>query len=98
MRSRLQLDRSALYTGAIVATGALVIARSLLALYTQPISSAWLAIAALTLICSSAAIRVPTVPATISASETFLISSMLLFGTPAGAVTAALDTLVVSFW
>jgi putative nucleotidyltransferase with HDIG domain len=37
-------------------------------------------------------------PATVSVSETFVFTSVLLFGTSAGTLTVALDALVISFW
>ena len=37
-------------------------------------------------------------PATISVSETFVFTSVLLFGSAAGTLTVALDALVISFW
>jgi putative nucleotidyltransferase with HDIG domain len=58
----------------------------------------WLALAALTLLSGSITVKVPTVPATISVSETFVFTSVLLFGPAAGTLTVALDGLVISFW
>ena len=43
-------------------------------------------------------VRLPSVPATISVSETFVFTSALLFGPAAGTVTVALDALVISLW
>ena len=43
-------------------------------------------------------VRLPSVPATISISETFVFTSILLFGAGAGTLTVALDSLVISFW
>jgi putative nucleotidyltransferase with HDIG domain len=50
------------------------------------------------LLSGSFTVKVPSVPATISVSETFVFSCALLFGTPAATITVALDALVMSLW
>ena len=67
-------------------------------LQVQPVSYQWLILAALTLASGSAAVKVPSIPATVSVSETFVFTAVLLFGTAAGTLTVALDSLVISFW
>jgi putative nucleotidyltransferase with HDIG domain len=52
----------------------------------------------LTLISGSATVKLPSVPATISISETFVFTAVLLFGPAAGTLTVALDALVISIW
>jgi putative nucleotidyltransferase with HDIG domain len=42
-------------------------------------------------------VKLPSVPATISISETFVFASALLFGPAAGTLTVALDALVISY-
>ena len=37
-------------------------------------------------------------PAVVSVSETFVFTSVLLFGSAAGTLTVALDALIISFW
>ena len=50
------------------------------------------------LVSGSATIKLPSLPATISVSETFVFTSVLLFGPAAGTMTVALDALVISLW
>ena len=52
----------------------------------------------LTLVSGSATVKLPSLPATVSVSETFVFTSVLLFGPAAGTLTVALDALVISFW
>jgi putative nucleotidyltransferase with HDIG domain len=67
-------------------------------LYVHPVGWNWLVLAVLTLISGSATVKLPSVPATISISETFVFTSVLLFGPAAGTLTVALDALVISLW
>lgn len=86
------------YVGAVALIGLCAIAQSIYALHVNPIGWNWFVLAVLTLISGSATIKLPSVPATISISETFVFTSVLLFGPPAGVLTVALDALVISFW
>lgn len=72
--------------------------RSAHQLYLFPPDPTWLLLAALTLISGLFTIRVPSISATISVSETFIFTSVLLFGTPAATITVALEALVISSW
>src|SRR6267378_6879878 len=76
----------------------LVIGHSISLLYRQPIGYEWFIIAALTLISGSATVRLPSSYASISISETFVFTAVLLYGPAAGTVIVALDGLVISFW
>jgi diguanylate cyclase (GGDEF)-like protein/putative nucleotidyltransferase with HDIG domain len=87
-----------IYVGAIVLLGTIAIAQSIYALYAVPIGWNWFVLAILTLISGSATVKLPSVPATISISETFVFTSVLLFGPAAGTLTVALDALVISLW
>jgi putative nucleotidyltransferase with HDIG domain len=86
------------YVFAVASIGAATILHSIVELYADPVSWKWLIFALLTLLSGSATVKLPSVPATISISETFVITSALLFGTAAGTLTVALDALVISFW
>jgi len=86
------------YVGAVALLGGAAIAHSLYALYVNPIGWNWFVLGILTLISGSATVKLPSVSATISISETFVITSVLLFGPAAGTLTVALDALVISFW
>lgn len=86
------------YVGIVVCAGALTILESLHRLWRDPVPWDWIILATLTLLSGSATVRLPSVPATISVSETFVVTSMLLFGPAAGTLTVALDALVISAW
>jgi putative nucleotidyltransferase with HDIG domain len=85
------------YIGAVAVLGLGTLVHSLYSLYAQPIGGNWYVLAALTLLTGSATVRLPSVPATISISETFVFTSTLLYGPAAGTLTVALDALVISF-
>lgn len=84
------------YVAAVSAIGLTLVAICLYELLTNPIDSGWLILAGLTLLTGSFTIRVPALAARISVSETFVYTSVLLFGTSAGSITVALDALVAS--
>ena len=86
------------YVFFVFACGMAAIAHSVYDLQIHPVSYQWLILAGLTLVSGSATIRVPSIPATVSVSETFAFTAVLLFGTAAGTLTVALDSLVISFW
>jgi putative nucleotidyltransferase with HDIG domain len=93
------LDLSAqLFVGAIVIAGFMVIAHSVDALRSVPVTSQWFVLAALTLLSGSITIKLPGIDASISVSETFVFTSVLLFGTPAGTIIVTLDGLIISLW
>ena len=56
----------------------------------------WLILVALTVASGWATLRIPAMPISFSISDTFNIAAALLFGPSAGAITAALDGLVLS--
>jgi diguanylate cyclase (GGDEF)-like protein/putative nucleotidyltransferase with HDIG domain len=87
-----------LYIASVAALGVCAIAHSIYTLYALPIGWNWFVLAVLTLISGSATVKLPSVPATISISETFVFTSVLLFGPAAGTLTVALDALVISLW
>jgi putative nucleotidyltransferase with HDIG domain len=86
------------YVSTIVAAGAVTVLHSVHDLATADTPRSWLILAVLTLISGSATIKLPALPATITVSETFVFTSVLLFGSAAGTLTVALDALVISFW
>jgi diguanylate cyclase (GGDEF)-like protein/putative nucleotidyltransferase with HDIG domain len=86
------------YIAGVVAAGAVTVLQSFYDLTVNPIGWNWTILAVLTLVSGSATVRLPSLPATISVSETFVFTSVLLFGSSAGTLTVALDALVISFW
>ena len=76
-----------------LSAGFLVVALSVHELTHQPVGFQWFLLAALTLVSGSATVRLPSVPASISISETFVFAAVLLYGPSAGALIVALDGL-----
>jgi putative nucleotidyltransferase with HDIG domain len=75
-----------------------MVVQSFVQLYLHNIGWTWTILALLTLVSGSATVNLPSLPATVSVSETFVFTSVLLFGPAAGTLTVALDALVISFW
>ena len=86
------------YLGAVILFGIAAVTLSVFQAHRQPLGYQWYMLAALTLVSGSATVQLPSIPASISVSETFVIASVLLFGPSAGTVMVALDGLVISFW
>lgn len=86
------------YIAAVIALGFTVVAVSAHELKAHPVGVQWFLLAALTLVSGSATVKLPSVPASISISETFVVAAVLLYGSAAGTLTVALDGLVISFW
>lgn len=86
------------YVTVVVALGATTILYSAYELHAHPIGWNWFVLALLTLLSGSATVRLASVPATVSISETFVITSVLLFGPAAGTLTVTLDALVICLW
>src|SRR6266481_6527160 len=87
-----------IYLWSVIAAGFAVVVGSIYELYVEPIGNQWFILAALTLISGSATVRLPSTYASISISETFVFTGVLLYGPAAGTVLVALDGLVMSFW
>src|SRR5512133_3007607 len=98
MRFRALPAAARLYIASVVAGGSFALAWSIQSLARDAIRPGWLILAALTLVSGSATVRLPSIAATISVSETFVFTSVLLFGVGPGTLTVALDALVVSLW
>jgi putative nucleotidyltransferase with HDIG domain len=86
------------YVGVIVVVGFATIVQSIVDILIDPKGWDWTLLAILTLVSGSATVRLPSLPATISVSETFVFTSVLLFGPAAGTLTVALDAFIISFW
>src|SRR5216684_4296405 len=87
-----------IYLWSVIAAGFAVVTGSMYELYVEPIGNEWFILAALTLISGSATVQLPSSYASISISETFVFTAVLLYGPAAGTVIVALDGLVISFW
>ena len=86
------------FIGGIVVAGLVAIGHSVHTLRSTPVTSQWFVLAALTLLSGSITIKLPGIDASISVSETFVFTSVLLFGTAAGTLTVTLDGLIISLW
>jgi diguanylate cyclase (GGDEF)-like protein/putative nucleotidyltransferase with HDIG domain len=87
-----------LYIWTVVAVGLAVIVQSSEHFYQTPIAPQWVLLAVLTLISGSASVYLPWAHVSISISEAFVFTAVLLYGAEAGTLTVALDGLVLSFW
>ena len=87
-----------IYVSAVVCLGGATILYSIYQLHSRSIGWNWFILALLTLLAGSATVKLPSVPATISISETFVFTSVLLFGPAAGTLTVTLDVLAISWW
>ena len=85
-----------LYVAVVAAGGLLVVGHCITMLLASPVSWEWVILAGLTLLSGSFTVRIPSFQARISVSETFVFTSVLLFGPCAGTLTVALDVLVVA--
>ena len=87
-----------LYLATVIITGFVVVLQSLYSLYRSPVGYEWFVLAGLTLLSGSFTVKVPTIPARLSVSETFVFAAVLLFGPAAATMVVALDSLVISLW
>jgi putative nucleotidyltransferase with HDIG domain len=86
------------YLAVVIAAGLAVVGLSVYRLFETPIDPQWYWLVVMTLASGSLTVKLPSIPATISVSETFVFASVLLYGQSAGTITVALDGLVMSFW
>src|SRR5450759_2144636 len=87
-----------IYLWLVIAAGLAVASVSIHELYIEHIGRQWFILAALTVISGSATVRLPSAYASISTSETFVFTAVLLYGPAAGTVIVVLDALVITFW
>src|SRR5262245_20277353 len=87
-----------LYIATVVALGAYVIGSSAYDLVVHPTGIEWTYLAGLTFLTGSFSIKLPSIGARISVSETFVFAAVLLFGPSASTVIVAFDTLILTSW
>lgn len=90
------LETIDLYVAAITVAGAIVIGSSAYALPFTPHAREWSILAVLALIASRFPLRVPGHNAWFSVSDTFYMTSALLFGPAPATVTIAIDSMLMS--
>ncbi len=98
MGSNRTISNSNAYLTAVTAVGGGVLVHSVYQILFLPPDPAWVLLATLTVISALFTITVPSVSATISVSETFIFTSVLLFGTPVATVIVASEALIMSAW
>jgi putative nucleotidyltransferase with HDIG domain len=81
----------------VISAGLLVVLYSGWQILTHPASPAFVVLASLTVLAGLLALRVPSMEISFSISDTFSTAAALLIGPAAGAVTAAVDGLMLSF-
>jgi len=86
-----------LFVAVVCAAGWLVLGACIWEVTTKPIRPEWLVLAGLTLLSGSFTIKIPSLGARFSVSETFVFTSVLLFGTAAGTITLAIDALIAAW-
>lgn len=80
----------------MIVVGFAFIGQALYDFLRDPPGRQWIIVVLLTLLSGSATIRLPSIPARISVSETFLFGAVLLFGPSAGVATVVLDALIIA--
>jgi len=89
-------NRGRAYVLGVSVIGLTIAVYSLVQLFLQRVDLQWLMLATLTLLTGTFTVRIPGVPARLSVSDTFVFTSVLLFGPAAGTITALLDALIIS--
>jgi putative nucleotidyltransferase with HDIG domain len=84
------------YVAAVVVAGAIVLGSAVLALPTTPHVRDWGVLAVLALVASRFPLRVPGRSAWFSISDTFFMTSALLFGPAPATLTIAIDSMLMS--
>ena len=86
------------YVRAVIVCGMAVVTNSLWLLGSNPPNVEFFVLATLTLLTGSFTVKLPSLPAKLSVSETFVFTSVLMFGPAAGTTTVVIDSLVGSLW
>ena len=91
-------ERARLYVGTVITAGVVAVLHSIYILHLYPVSYHWAILAGLTLLSGSFTVQIPTIPARLSVSETFVFAAVLLFGPAAATMIVVLDSLIISLW
>lgn len=89
--------RTAGFVAATITVGGTIAAGSLVEVLSRPLAPEWAILLGLTALAGWATLRIPAMPISFSISDTFSTVAALLVGPAAGALTAGLDGLVLSF-
>jgi putative nucleotidyltransferase with HDIG domain len=85
------------FIGTVTCVGVSIIAFSAYSLPSVPQPAGWIALGVLGIIAAWFPLKVPGVPVYMSISDTFFITSALLFGPAPATLTIALDSLIISW-
>lgn len=85
-----------IYIGAVVLAGAVAVALSIKNIIVTPPPNEWYWVVTLTLLSGVLPVKLPSVAAIISVSETFVFAGTLIFGPAVGTVLVLLDAIVIS--
>lgn len=91
-------DVGRLYIFAVILAGWFVGVHSIVVLSRSTVGYEWFVLAGLTLLSGSFTVKIPTIPARLSVSETFVFAAVLLYGPAAATMVVVLDSLVISLW
>jgi putative nucleotidyltransferase with HDIG domain len=86
-----------LYVQVVAAVGALVIVESIVSLRTTTHPFEWLLFVALAVLTGSFSMKIASISASLTVSDTFFITTALLFGPAPATLAVALDTFVVTW-
>jgi putative nucleotidyltransferase with HDIG domain len=88
--------RGQLFVWIVSTVGLVVLGACIRDVLLDPVRPEWLILAGLTLLSGFFTIKIPALGARFSVSETFVFTSVLLFGTSPGTITLSLDALVAA--
>ena len=91
-------DAGRLYVAVVCTAGIAIVLHSIFEVPHGKIGYQWFLLAGLTLLSGSFTIRIPTIPARLSVSETFVFTAAILFGPAAATIIVVLDSLIISLW
>ena len=97
MIRRVLRSRVDVYVASITALGAVIVGVCLYNLRSTPHAMEWVALALVAIVMGRFPLRIPGSNAWFSVSDTFFITSALLFGPAPATVTMAVDSLVMSY-
>jgi putative nucleotidyltransferase with HDIG domain len=92
-----QISRRAVFVWSVSLAGAILLAYSVSDVLSRPIPAEWIILLVLTAASGWATLRIPAIHVRFSISDTFSIVAALIVGPAAGAITSALDGLVLSW-
>ena len=87
-----------LYVFGVIAIGGGLVLSSMVQLGIEANPPYWVIVATLAVFSAPLSLRLPSLRATVTVSETFVFAAAILFGPAAATLTVALDGFFISFW